>query len=99
MDFGTSLQFSHVSVLRGNVIVKHCLAYTDVNSKNIEAAMVRGMITSCNLLDQVKNFAGEFQRKNKLDLYENKRAVLRLSAECERVKGGSESICLICRLT
>lgn len=74
VDFGSSLQVSHVSILRGNIVVKQCLSFADVSSKLIETAMV-------------KNFASEFQRKSKLDIYESKRSVLRLAGECERVKG------------
>jgi L1 cell adhesion molecule like protein len=74
IDFGTTLQISHVSILRGVIIVKHALNFPEVNNKLFEISMV-------------KNFAGEFQRKNKLDINESKRSVIRLAAECDRVKG------------
>lgn len=74
IDFGTNLRISHVSILRGVIVVKNVLNFPEVNSKLFETAMI-------------KNFGGEFQRKYKLDINESRRSIIRLSEECDRVKG------------
>jgi L1 cell adhesion molecule like protein len=74
IDFGSTLNITHVDILRGQILIKECIHYDDVNAKLFEANMV-------------KNFADEFKRKNKMDIYESRRSVTRLGQECDRVKG------------
>jgi L1 cell adhesion molecule like protein len=74
IDFGSTLNVSHVDILRGQILIKQCIHYDDVSAKLFEANMV-------------KNFADEFKRKNKMDIYESRRSVTRLGQECDRVKG------------
>jgi L1 cell adhesion molecule like protein len=74
IDFGSTLNVTHVDILRGQILIRQCLHYDDVSAKLFEANMV-------------KNFADEFKRKNKMDIYESRRSVTRLGQECDRVKG------------